>query len=176
MKIHVRLSSLLPLVALVAWVFATPTLLASPASAHAALVSADPALNAKLERMPMAVTLEFNDQMNQPSHISVLGPDGTKIGIGETKVDGTTVSRQVDDPGQAGIYRVDYRVVSEDGHPVTSSYKFTVTTGTPTESETTSEPLRSEKQFHWFFVFFGALALVVVALSVIARFRQKAED
>lgn len=176
MKIHAHTSSFVSLIALAAWVFAAPTLLASPASAHAALVSADPALNAKLERMPTTVTLNFSDPMNQPSKISVIGPDGNKIGIGDTKVDGTTVSQQVDDPGQSGIYRVDYRVVSADGHPVTSSYKFTVTAGTPAESEATSEPLRSEKQFHWFFVFFGALALVVVALSVIARFRQKAED
>lgn len=151
-------------------------LLGSPASAHAALVSADPAQNAKLERMPTTISLEFNDEMNQPSQISVLGPDGEQIGRGKTEVNGTTVSRRVTDPGQAGIYRVDYRVVSTDGHPVSSSYKFRVTSGIPTSSKATSDPLSSEKQFRWFFVFFGALALVIVVLFVVARFRPTVDE
>lgn len=176
MKIRARILTAFPLIALALWAVAAGTLLASPASAHAALVSADPALNAKLDRMPGSINLEFSDEMNQPSQISVLGPDGKKIGRGETVVDGNVVSRQVADPGQAGIYRVDYRVVSADGHPVTSSYKFTVTTGTPASSKTTSEPLRSEKQFRWFFILFGALALVIVVLYVVARIRPTTDE
>ncbi len=176
MTIRSRTTTWLTLIALAAPVFAVQTLLAPPASAHAALVAATPDLNAKIKSLPATVELEFSDEMHQPSQISVLGPDGKKIGQGDTVVDANSVSRAMADPGQAGVYRVDYRVVSADGHPVTGSYKFTVTTGVPAESKATSEPLASEKEYGWFFVLFGGAVVVIVGLSVAARFRRGSDE
>ncbi len=176
MTIRSRATTWLTLLALAAPVFVAQALLAPPAGAHAALVAATPGLNAKVEALPAAVKLEFSDEMNQPSQISVIGPDGQKIGRGETTVDANTVVRSIADPGQSGIYRVDYRVVSADGHPVTGSYKFTVTTGVPTESKATSEPLASEKEYGWFFILFGGVVVVIVGLSVTARLRRGSDE
>lgn len=176
MKIRARAAACLSLAVVAVSMVVAQSLAASPAGAHAALVSADPALGASLDRLPASVSLEFSDEMNQPSQISVLGPDGKKIGRGETIVDGATVSRQIVDPGQAGTYRVDYRVVSADGHPVTSSYKFTVTSGVPASSKATSEPLREEKGLRWFVIALGGLALVIVVLYAVARFRPATDE
>lgn len=140
--------------------------LAAPATAHAALLSTDPDRGSQIPTLPGQIALTFSDQMNRPSTITVTAPDGSRIDEGDTTVDGQIVSRRVHDPDLAGLYRVDYRVISADGHPVTGSYKFSVTTGTPAHSEATSAPLTSERQWHWFFIGFGAL-VVVLALIVV---------
>jgi hypothetical protein len=58
----------------------------------------------------------------------VTGPDGSRATSGKPRVDAATV-RQPLATGPAGDYTVAYRVVSEDGHPVTGELTFTVSGG-----------------------------------------------
>ncbi|HAJ17883.1 MAG TPA: hypothetical protein DCL57_07255, partial [Microbacterium sp.] len=54
-------------------------------------------------------------------------PDGQNIASGEPIIDGTTVTQPVQ-PGQAGLFTVRWRVVSSDGHPISSEHQYTVET------------------------------------------------
>src|SRR3546814_16624151 len=59
--------------------------------------------------------------------IEVIAPDGPNIASGEPIIDGRTVTQPVQ-PGQAGLFTVRWRVVSSDGHPISSEHQYTVET------------------------------------------------
>lgn len=107
-------------------------LLASPASAHDALVGSDPAEGSPLATTPARVTLTFAETP-QPglTTLTVLGPGGTRWERGEVTVDGSRVSIAVAPLGPAGPYEIGYRVVSDDGHPVAGSVAFILTAPGP---------------------------------------------
>ncbi|MCW0213028.1 MAG: copper resistance protein CopC [Pseudonocardia sp.] len=106
---------------------------AGPASAHAQFEGSDPADGASLATGPSTVTLTFSDTMQQGfNEVTVIGPDGTThYENGEPKASGDTVSVAVSPLGAAGVYRIGYRVLSDDGHPVSGSVGFTLTAPGP---------------------------------------------
>jgi methionine-rich copper-binding protein CopC len=105
---------------------------AGPAAAHTRLQSSNPADGASLATPPARVSLTFNEPM-QPgfSTITVVGPDGAQYQSGDVAADGNTVSVAVKPLGPAGGYEIGYRVISDDGHPVSGSVKFTLTAPGP---------------------------------------------
>ena len=111
------------------------------ADAHAALKSVTPADGDTVATAPRTVTLEFNEPIGTSfATVTVTGPDGS-AGTGRPKVDGTTVSQALASDLPAGRYTVRFRVVSEDGHPVSDTSTFTIAAASPTTSTTpTSEP------------------------------------
>lgn len=109
----------------------------SPASAHTSLISQLPVGNSVIESLPSEVTLTFDETLiiiGKANSITVLDPNGIEITTGETKVSNNVVSRQILQSNLSGSYSVTYRVVSEDGHVVSSTYQFTLKTkaSTPT--------------------------------------------
>ncbi|MDN5859610.1 MAG: copper resistance protein CopC [Pseudonocardia sp.] len=107
-------------------------LVAGPAAAHARLVSSDPADGASLATAPSKVTLTFNEQMQEGfTTLTVIGPGGTAWQDGQTQVAGNSVSIGVKPLGPAGTYQIGYRVVSDDGHPISGSVSFTLTAPGP---------------------------------------------
>jgi methionine-rich copper-binding protein CopC len=99
------------------------TILALPASAHAGLVSIDPADGATVTAAPSRVTLTFDEDMAEPAVVLVTGPDGQRAAVGPARVSGAVVSVGVDLPSP-GRYTVAFRAVSADGHPVTDQTSF----------------------------------------------------
>ncbi|GLX03419.1 copper resistance protein CopC [Microbispora sp. NBRC 16548] len=105
-------------------------LIATPARAHDVLVASDPKDGAVLGAMPASVTLTFDQAVRRDfARLAVTGPDGAHHEQGEITVDGRNVSIGVRTGTPAGAYAIGYRIVSNDGHPVTGAVKFTVTGG-----------------------------------------------
>jgi methionine-rich copper-binding protein CopC len=114
---------------------------AAPALAHTRLQSSDPADGASLDAAPQRVSLTFNETMNRDfSTLTVIGPDGRNYQTGDVAADGGTVSIEVLPLGPAGRYEIGYRVMSADGHPVTGSVSFTLTTPGPGATTAAPEP------------------------------------
>lgn len=113
---------------------------AGPASAHTALVDSDPSEGASLDAAPEQISLEFNETPRAEfSAVTVVGPDGTEYQDGEIVAEGSTLRVGVTPLGPAGDYEIGYRVISTDGHPITGSVPFTLTTAGPaTETGTTA--------------------------------------
>ncbi len=108
---------------------------AGPALAHDRIVGSEPADGAQLATGPTKVTLTLNGPVQVGfDTLTVVGPDGNLWSTGDTTVQGSQVSIAVRPLGPAGTYTIGYRVSSGDGHPVTGSQIFTLTTagtGTP---------------------------------------------
>src|SRR5262245_58361062 len=92
---------------------------AGSADAHAALRSITPADGARLAEAPTQVVLTFDDPVSTTcATVTVTDPAGVSVGQGRAEVDGSKVTQALASGLAAGLYVVAFRVVSEDGHPV----------------------------------------------------------
>lgn len=100
---------------------------AAPASAHASLVRATPADGATLTSAPSQVVLQFDDPISTSfATLVVTGPDGHDVTAGRPAVSGSTLTGALEGGLPPGAYRTAFRVVSDDGHPVTGQLRFTL--------------------------------------------------
>jgi methionine-rich copper-binding protein CopC len=96
------------------------------AYAHDALVTSDPAAGATVTSLAQ-VTLTFNaDPIDGDGAdvVQVVGPDGRYYETDCPSLAGPVVTAPVA-LGPAGEYRVEWKIVSSDGHPVSDVYTFT---------------------------------------------------
>jgi copper transport protein len=105
---------------------------ASPASAHAVLVSSSPAANAVVPNAPAQVVLTFSESVREvPGKTVVIGPDGQRADRGDAAFSGAVVTIPVDQGRPRGTYLVSYRLISADGHPVAGGYQYSVGAPSP---------------------------------------------
>jgi copper transport protein len=99
--------------------------LASGASAHATLVSTDPADGSVVAVAPKSVHLRFNEAVT-PAVVRVIDAAGTPRDDVTVRVAGDTIIVTLPDHLPRGTQVVSYRVTSEDGHPVAGSLVFSI--------------------------------------------------
>jgi methionine-rich copper-binding protein CopC len=119
---------------------ATTTLLAAaaillggtPAQAHNILTSAYPARGSTINESPKYVVVTFDKPVQDGfTELTVAGPDNTHWRTGAPTINGNTVSATLDPLGPAGLYTIEYRIVSADGHPVSGNSTFTLAVAGP---------------------------------------------
>ncbi len=100
---------------------------AAPAAAHTELLSSDPAEGATLTAPPTQVALTFGeDLLTAGDKLVAQDAQGTKVDLGPSQVDGAVLSAPWPATAAAGQYRVSYRAVAEDGHPLEGTISFTI--------------------------------------------------
>jgi methionine-rich copper-binding protein CopC len=115
----------------------TSVVSAPPASAHARLVKITPEQDAQLSTAPKQVVLEFTDPVSSSfATVVVTNAAAVMVTAGKPRVVGTEVTQALSPGLAAGHYRVAFRVVSADGHPVTGESGFTVTVPSRTSPAT----------------------------------------
>lgn len=105
---------------------------ASAAWAHAALVSVAPASGSVLAAAPKAVELRFNETVT-PGAIRLIDGAGRARDDRRVRASGETISVTMPADLPEGTAVVSYRVISQDGHPVTGSVTFSI--GMPTATK-----------------------------------------
>jgi methionine-rich copper-binding protein CopC len=100
--------------------------------AHSFLTSSNPKAGSVLMSFPKKVTLTFNEDLlvvnNQnPNTLSISRSDGATLKTSPAAVIKNTLAVSLQ-PSKLnfGRFRVTYRAVSADGHPITGSFFFTV--------------------------------------------------
>lgn len=111
-----------------------------PASAHNVLKTSDPADGATVSRLDR-VTLTFDQPVRADfAKLALTGPDGARHDAGLTVRD-EVVTATVKPLTSAGVYVIGWQIVSNDGHPVTGTIRFTYTgTGAFTGAPATLAP------------------------------------
>jgi methionine-rich copper-binding protein CopC len=164
---------------------------APSAAAHNALISSNPAADSVIPTSPTSVELVFNQEVKdfQPKiAITINGHDPIEI---VPTVDGPTVTADlttVELPGSDSTepvsWRVGYRIVSADGHPVAGLLDFSVGSGpAPTmdaagetaAGSATPDPAQQPESggATWWWIGGAVLAVaVVIALVVALRGRR----
>lgn len=115
---------------------------AGPAAAHAALTGSDPAQGTVVDTAPTQVSLTFSEKVaTTDGSLRVLDPKGKRVDTGKpANVSGTTYAVQLHAGLPDGTYTVTYQVVSEDSHPVSGAYTFSI--GAPSR---TSVPVSGQE-------------------------------
>ena len=100
--------------------------LAAPASAHATLISSDPAEGAVLNEAPDQVTFTFDEPVQLvPKGLLAFDASGDPVDV-EASASGVTLEGDLAGGLDDGTYVVTWRVVSADGHPIAGSLTFHV--------------------------------------------------
>lgn len=98
--------------------------LATSAHAHAVLIGAEPGDGSVLVNAPKSVILRFNEAV-APTAVSLLDATGQPHDVAFRAVDQSVTVTMPDDLPR-GTQVVNYRVVSQDGHPVAGSLLFSI--------------------------------------------------
>ncbi len=110
------------------------------AEAHTGLESSTPAQGATVTSLPAPVRLRFEDPVVPGTAAGVLtGPEG-RVDLAAPAVRGTVVTMTLPRMHHAGHVTLAWRVVAEDGHPVSGTLDLTVTVSAvrvPTPTVTT---------------------------------------
>src|SRR5258708_24506197 len=135
-------------IAAAGFVLALSTLGASPASAHANLIAANPAPGATLPQAPGAVVLHFSEAVDHTrSTITVTGPGRRDATVGPTEAvpnDGRALRRPLG-LARLGRYDVTWASVSlDDGHVETGHYSFGIGTQAPATRQSNGGAASSE--------------------------------
>jgi methionine-rich copper-binding protein CopC len=149
------------------------------AQAHVSVIKTVPQYQSTIEELPSQITITFNSPLvvlgsKNPNTITVLNPNKKSVTLQDATVDGAVISVPIDTSNPvAGAYTVRYRVVSIDGHGVSGSYSFAVSTG----EEAQPVPAATTDQGHGFWhlhlthVLQGAGALLGIGAWALYRFR-----
>jgi len=100
---------------------------AGTAAAHARLVSANPAPDSVVAS-PRSVSMTFSERMVPAfSDFDLVSPTGAEVTVdASVSDDGKTLSGVPARALTSGVWRVNWRIASSDGHRMTGSYSFTV--------------------------------------------------
>ncbi|GAA4864959.1 copper resistance CopC family protein [Saccharopolyspora cebuensis] len=148
---------------------------AGPALAHNVLVGSDPAEGARLETGPREVVLTFDQPVRAGEDyntVTVVGPGETYWTDGQVRIEGNSVVAPVRELGPAGEYVIGYRVLSNDGHPVSGKVTFSVaqagsgTPAPPPEAASQEEGTGGMPVWPWIA---GAAVLVVLGMVLALR-------
>lgn len=129
MRLNARLGG-----AAIAALLATGMILGSSAAAnaHDQLVGTTPTSGGQLDASPSEVTLQFSDTLMAVGYkVTVTGSDGTSVTAADAVQSGRGVSVALTPELPDDEYRVVWRVVSSDGHPIDGNFRFTVGEGAP---------------------------------------------
>lgn len=103
---------------------------APAANAHTSLVSSNPKSNAMLMASPKSISITFNEDLIKISgkNVSKISLSNTigNVKLGAITINKGTITAKLLKTLPVSKYKVTYRVVSADGHPVSGSFNFWV--------------------------------------------------
>lgn len=122
----------------------------APADAHAELIGSSPASGSVRAMPPTEVTLTFSEPVAAEFtsvSLSVGGRRGVTLpvrqGVTSTSVAAavtTAVGQHAAPVGSPTLWRVNYRVTSDDGHPIQGVIEFVVDPGRPSKGTASAAP------------------------------------
>ncbi len=120
---------------------------ATPAAAHAELVSSSPAPNSVVASAPNQVVLSFTEGVTPINdRVHVIAPDGSKADTGEARSSGDQLIIPLKPGLPTGTFLVNYRVLSTDSHPVGGAFSYSVGAPSPGGAPAASDQTQSTSQ------------------------------
>ncbi|GAA1937826.1 hypothetical protein GCM10009689_18060 [Brevibacterium antiquum] len=115
----------------------------APAAAHDEITASTPEDGATLGEAPKEIKLDFSGELQQMgSEVQVTSGD-EDVSVDEPVIAGQTITSALPDDPPAGKYKMVWRVVSSDGHPISGESTFTITSSKTEKQEPT--PTKTEQ-------------------------------
>jgi hypothetical protein len=133
---------------------------------------------------PSQVWIEFDGELQLiegevVNTLKVTDSTGLVVSSEEAVIEGAKISTQVSDQSVGGVFTVQYRIVSEDGHPVEGSYTFEASPGfeaTEMIEQTTTATASDEKTDLSIGAIVMAVFLVVFAVRYFVKMRNEKNE
>lgn len=123
MKQQIKYLALLPVFLLISLLGTSNSLVFG----HAALLKSDPRENSTLTALPTAAHLSFSENVREEHlRLAVEAPDKSDILQGHPQVAGHELTIPLRPTNLNGTYQIIFYLLSQDGHPISGSVKFTV--------------------------------------------------
>lgn len=160
-------------------------MLSSPTSfAHGQIVTSYPLMDSVSSPTPSQVWIEFDGELQLiegevVNTLKVTDSTGLVVSSEEAVIEGSKISTQVSDQSVGGVFTVQYRIVSEDGHPVEGSYTFEASPGfeaTEMIEPTTTATASNEKTDLSIGAIVMAVFLVVFAVRYFVKMRNEKNE
>jgi len=103
-------------------------------SAHTSLSSSNPTEGQVVTENLEQITLDFATTIEELSTMELV-KDGNKITLGEIKVENKQLIGRISDSLDNGSYTIHWKIIGEDGHPISGEINFSVQTD-QSQSET----------------------------------------
>ena len=116
---------------------------------HATLLRSTPAAKSRLSKSPETIRLVFSEQVvPELSQISIGRPDGSslQLQVANDPHDVRTLIGQVPTALTNGAYKISWRVLSADGHPVGGGFTFTLEAAAENAKPATATPTSTTPQ------------------------------
>ncbi|HEU5140867.1 MAG TPA: copper resistance protein CopC [Bacillales bacterium] len=109
-------------------IFIVSLALPQTASAHASLVKANPSQGSHLTHSPEEIALTFNERIGSDLYkLNVFNHTGEQVTDQKAELGQKHRKLMLQLPNlEDGVYTVTFKVISADGHPISSSYTFTI--------------------------------------------------
>lgn len=126
----------------------------SVVSAHTSLSSSNPTEGQVVTENIEQITLNFATAIEELSTMELMR-EGKKVALEEVKVENKQLIGKISDPLENDSYTILWKIVGEDGHPITGEVNFSVQTdqnqseanpATPEESQDTQEQSSQSNQ------------------------------
>ena len=99
--------------------------------AHSTLVTSNPKSGAALSKSPNSISLTFNENLikiagKNVSRLSLTDSNNSVIKLGKTNINKSRITAKIISALKSGNYKIRFRVVSSDGHPISGAIKFSI--------------------------------------------------
>ena len=154
--------------------------------AHTHLLSTNPSNGAEVTTELSSISLTYGGQINEGSFFEITSSEGQNIEVETFTVEERVLTGSFANPLDNDSYTVAWTSISEDGHPLTGEFSFTVNVHTggqvnstpeqETETEVTTElnePKGKSTPSNIVFFALGLLAAIILASTVILLKRKK---
>lgn len=122
------------------------TTMSLPAFAHSELTGSNPTDGQVVKKAIDEVSITFSGKIEKGSDITVTDSEGKEIDSNDVTINNTEMTASFDEPLANDEYKVDWNVLSGDGHPVEGTYSFSVKVKeAATEKTTTTEDTTTDK-------------------------------
>lgn len=115
---------------------------------HASLSATDPQDGAVVQMAPERFSLTFSEPVS-PLSLRLVRPDGSSLALDRFSVKDRVVAIKVPDGLGRGTHVLSWRVVSEDGHPVSGALLFSIGETSATAPGVADEDNRAVRSLLW---------------------------
>lgn len=170
--------------------FLAVSLSATSVDAHTHLQSTNPGNGTEVTTELSTISLTYGGQIEEGSFFEITSSEGQNIEVEAFTVEDGVLTGSLAQPLENDAYTVTWTSISEDGHPLTGEFSFTVNVQTEenatpaneqeTQTEETTEqtvaqnePTEKSTSSNIVFIALGLLAAIVIASSIILLKKKK---
>ncbi len=107
--------------------------------AHTGIESSNPEDGSTITEELTTVTLTFETEIEETSSFELQNANGETVAVDNITVENNTMTGTFDQPIANGDYKVQWKIIGIDGHPIEGTFSFSVDAPEVAEEESTSE-------------------------------------